>query len=116
MNLCLGGQRGNFIFIKVLGTINSDSKLKIDFSYDVVIVIGSMRNQLYWLSFLFTQYVSYSTSFNQVFLSIFFCAFLGQKDYSEGRVHLWKFVILFKVGYPSYIPKNGSCCLCTQLW
>ena len=40
MNLCLGGQRGNFTFIKVLGTINSDGKLKIDFSYDVVIVVG----------------------------------------------------------------------------
>ena len=32
MNLCLGGQRGKFTFKKDLGTINSDSKLKIDFS------------------------------------------------------------------------------------
>ena len=54
MNLCLGGQRGKFTFIKVLGTINSDSKLKIDFLYDVVIIIGSMHSRLYWLSFLFT--------------------------------------------------------------
>ena len=75
MNLCLGDQRGKFTFIKLLGTINSDSKLKIDFSYDVVIVIGSMRNRLYWLSFLFTQYVSHSTSFNLVFLSYFLVRF-----------------------------------------
>ena len=50
MNLCLGGQRGKFTFIKVLGTINSDSKLKIDFLYEVIIVIG-----LYTLSALLAK-------------------------------------------------------------
>ena len=114
MNLCLGGQRGKFTFITVLGTINSDSKLKIDFSYDVVIVIGSIHNQLYWLSFLLTQYVSHSTSFNLVFLSYFLVPFYARWIFLK-ESHLWKFVILSEVGYPSCTPKNGSCCLCTQV-
>ena len=85
MNLCLGGQRGKFTFIKVLGTINSDSKLKIDFSYDVVIVIGSIRNRR-----LLAKLLIYSICkpFNQLQSSIFvifFGAFLSQMDYSEGK-------------------------------
>ena len=105
MNLCLSGQRGKFTFIKILGTINSDSKLKIDFSYDVVIVIGSLHNRLYWLSFLFTQYVSHSTSFNIVFLSYLLVPFQARRIIlKEG--HLWIFVILSEVGYLSCTPKN----------
>ena len=73
---------------KSFRTINSDSKLKIDFSYDVVIIIGSIRNRLYWLSFLLTQYVGHSTSFNLVFFFHIFGAFLGQMDYSERKTSL----------------------------